>query len=397
MEIKTVKVNSERGSASATTDAFIVIHRLAYQEGEEIVMARFLLPVRRGLYEVIAIAGDGGSEWEAARAAASNTTHTDPSSTLARTYPGSTFQSSTGFSNIKTTIESGTFTTTTMTEATTNNNNNITKLKSSVRTLDMDGHEYDDEFPNHCLSRIRRAMHWLTHKSIMVVTELPLPSPPPGSEMPLSHLRCHMVPPPRYLYCPNPYNPESNKYRFCRATLGGTDGVEMMVISAWYTERDIGKGFKSLRKVAHHASRAIHSSQQLYHFRIDIQDINLQTATAATSSGGGGPTSPPAKSGCRWILPGVARRFHTQEAVVTVVDCTDAQGVRKQNTIGFIRECTTGQVYLVYFADTISKDQDTVMKEMSETLSTIRVPRKMSKSVRRNLGWHAPPIPLESS
>ena len=110
----------------------------------------------------------------------------------------------------------------------------------------------------------------------MIVSEPPLPTRPFGTEIELSHLRCKIIPPARFVYCPNPYNPESNKYRFCRATLGGTDGVEMMVVSAWYTERDIGKGMKALRKVAQHAARIIHQSQQLFHVSIDVQDVSLE-------------------------------------------------------------------------------------------------------------------------
>jgi hypothetical protein len=395
VEMKYVQVKTEQGQQPPTADALIVIHRLAYQEGEEIVMARFLLPVRRGLYEVIAIAGDGGSEWAAASSSSSSSAPAGATSSNPAVFSSSspastaTFPSSatptTAFNNnnnnnnnVKTTIENSQPTLET-----------VVKRKPSFRTIDMDGPEYDDDFPNHCLSRVRRAMHWLTHKSCMVVTELPLRTPPAGSEMELSHLRCRMVPPPRFLYCPNSYNPESNKYRFCRATLGGTDGVEMMVVSAWYTERDIGKGVKPLRKVALHASKAIHASQQLFHVRIDVQEITLQVA----SSGGSNAT----RQGRKWMLPGATRRYQNQEAVITVVDCTDAQGTRKQNTIGFIREASTGQVYLVYFADTISMDHATVLKEISDTLASIRVPRSVSKGVRRNLAWHAPMIPLMST
>ncbi|KAG7350417.1 hypothetical protein IV203_009777 [Nitzschia inconspicua] len=390
VEIKYVQIKTESGKEPSTTDALIVIHRLSYQEKEEIVMARFLLPVRRGLYEVIAIAGDGGSDWGVPPPSTSPeetaTIHSDPVFTSPS--PPSTYLSSVtsatnninnNTNNVKTTIENNSL-----------SGISSTKSKSPHRTLDMDGHEYDDQFPNHCLSRVRRAMHWLTHKSDMVVTELPLPTPPVGAERELSHLRCRMVPPPRFLYCPNPYNPESNKYRFCRATLGGTDGVEMMVISAWYTERDIGKGVKPLRKVALHASRVIHASQQMFHIRITVEEISLPMVTTTSAS-------KTVKNCRRWMLPSIGKPFNNQEAVITIVDCTDAQGRRKQNTIGFVREASTGQVYLMYFADTISMDHATVVKEISETLATIRVPRKMSSGVRRKFAWHAAPIPLESS
>jgi hypothetical protein len=358
-------------------------------------MGRFLLPVRRGLYEVIAIAGDGGPEWGAS---IDDDLFTEPLRELYRNdtpaFPCSSSTSSAAIQSsaasycvpdtghcFKTTIE--------------NRHPNIVgrkvKKPAAIRTLDMDGPEYDDQFPCHCLSRVRRAMNWLTHKSCMVVTELPLATPPPGSEIELSHLRCRIAPPPRFLYCPNPFNPESNKYRFCRATLGGTDGVEMIVVSAWYTERDIGKGLKPLQKVAHHASKVIHTSQQLFHIRIDIQDINLQSSVLGTSSTATNSAS------LRWMLPGPSKRHISQDAVITIVNCTDAQGMRKQNTIGFVREASTGQVYLVYYADTIAMDSATVVQEISETLASIRVPRTMSKSVRRNLAWHAPPIPSEGS
>lgn len=394
IEVKYVQVNTERHKEPPTTNALIVIHRLVYKEGEEIVMGRFLLPVRRGLYEVIAIAGDGELEWGAStdnensmeplRELQRNDT---PAFSSTRPISPTTFLSSASSYSVH---DTGHAFKTTIKNSRRNVFQSNVRRKVAVRTLDMDGSEYDDQFPNHCLSRVRRAMNWLTHNSCMVVIELPPPTPPPGSEMELSHLRCRIVPPPRFLYCRNPYNPESNKYRFCRATLGGTDGVEMIVVSAWYTERDIGKGLKPLQKVAHHASKVIHASQQLFHIRIDIQDIQLQPAATCN-------TTSSKNASLRWILPGSSKRTNSQDAVITVVNCTDAQGIRKQNTIGFVRETSTGQVYLVYFADTIAMDHDTVVREISETLASIRVPRTMSNSVRRNLAWHAPPIPSEGS
>ncbi|KAL3925070.1 MAG: hypothetical protein SGARI_005913 [Bacillariaceae sp.] len=167
----------------------------------------------------------------------------------------------------------------------------------------------------------------------MVVTEMPAPAPAAGTEVELFHLRCRIAPPPRFLYCPNPESSNSNKYRFCRADLGGTDGVEMLVVSAWYTTAPVGKGVKALRRVAHHASRVIHQSQQLYHIRIECQEINLQQAFRNRNSGSR-----------RWFT---GKRCMNQDAVIAVVDCVDAQGTKKQNTVGFIRDSSTGQVYLL--------------------------------------------------
>ena len=161
--------------------------------------------------------------------------------------------------------------------------------------------------------------------------------------------------------------------------------MEMMVVSAWYTERDIGKGIKALRKVAHHASRIIHQSQQLFHIRIETQEVNLQEAFRNRTAGHR-----------RWFT---GKRCPNQDAVIAVVDCVDAQGTKKQNTIGFIRDSSTGQVYLVYFADTIAMDHVTVMNEISETLASLRVRTHtlVPNSVRKKLAWYAPPLPLESS
>lgn len=376
VDIKNVQVNAESGKGRATTNALVVIHRLAYQEGEEIVMGRFLLPVRRGLYEVIAIAGDGGGDRGASGITVIQKERQDPSA------------AATGdMSSLSPSVTTNSETTTSIATSTVFHNSSTVsdvaiKRKSAVRTIDMDGPQYDDEFPNHCLSRVRRAINWLTYDSCMVVTEMPLPTAPPGTEVELFHLPCRIVPPPRFLYCPNPYNPESNKYRFCRATLGGTDGVEMMVVSAWYTERDIGRGVKALKAVAKHATQIIHTSQQLYHIRIDTQEINLQENTNVGIHR-------------RWLIPG--RRPIHQDAVIATVHCTDAQGSRKQNTVGFVREPSTGLVFLVYFADTLHMDHNSVVYEISGTLASIRVPRSMSKSVRRNMAWHAPPAPVVSS
>mmetsp|Transcript_19997 Transcript_19997/g.35177 ORF Transcript_19997/g.35177 Transcript_19997/m.35177 type:complete len:476 (-) Transcript_19997:845-2272(-) len=367
VDVKYVQVDTDQ--PKTTTKGLVVIHRLAYREGEEIVMGRFLLPVRRGLYEVIVIAGDGGGMGRGSSEPTADEQLVPDPEELSIPIGIATSPSSTG------SIATATTATSTINTRPTANE----KKMPSVRTFDMDSPEYDEQFPNHCLSRVRRAIHWLIHKSSMTVSELPRDMPPAGTEIDLSHLRCRIIPPTRFVYCPNPYNPESNKYRFCRATLGGTDGVEMMVVSAWYTERDIGKGFKPLRKVAMHAARVIHQSQQLFHIRIETKEVNLQS-----------------KNDRKWLVMPGAKRNSGKDAVITVVNCNDAQGTRKQNTIGFIRESKTGQVYLVYFADTIAMDKETVMREIMDTLSSIRVPSLISKRVQRKLAWHATPVPMES-
>jgi hypothetical protein len=298
IDIEYRNVESETG---LSTLALLVVHRTAYRPGEQIVMGRLFLPVRRGLFEVIVMAGERGTGWR-------------ESSIVAERCKDETMTAE--------------------------------RLESLLRDHDFDSPCYDEQFPAHCLSRVRKAMSWLMKESTLVVTEVPIQTHPP--EVDLTQLRCRLVPPPRFVYCPNPANPESNKQRFCRASFGGTDGVQMMVVSCWYG-RNIRKGIKALRPVALHAARVIHESQQFVNIRISPQDISLNRR--------------------RW-LGGASK-----DAVITIVDCEEVQGVRRQNTIGWIREAHSGIIYLVYFVDTLGLNRSEVQKELQETLSSIHVPR----------------------
>lgn len=345
---------------TTTTNALIVIHRLAYEEnGEEVVMGRFLLPLRRGLYEIIVIAADDGL-----------TSDDVPELTM------TTSSTSTSLSPLAI-----------ITDRSNVRSDMISKEIVGRISPDRDGKSWDEQYPDHCLSRVRRALKWLVEESEMVVSDPPnrlqavvATTSSRNSHTPewdLSHIHCRITPPSRFLPCPNPDNPESNKYRFCRATLGGTGGVEMMVVSCWYGA-EIPKGnIKQLRKVAVHAANVIHESQQLFDIKITAKEVALGKFRH--------------KHHPKWLS--LSSVSHPKDAVITTVDCYDAQGRRKQNTIGWVRESISGNVYLVYMVDTLRSDPKVVRRDLATTLASVRVPRLIPNSVRKKLAWHATSSP----
>ena len=339
-------------SSPTTAKALVVIHRLSYEEnGSGMIMGRFLLPVQKGLYEVIVIAADEGPTCEVV-----------PELTL--TVSSSSTSSPLALSTIPSTADA--------------------PLGCRI-SPDRDDISWDEHYPDHCLSRVRKALEWLVEKSGMVVSDpqkeiqatlLSSSWITNRFEWDLSHIHCRITPPERFLPCPNPDNPESNKYRFCRATLGGTS-VEMMVVSCWYGA-EIPKGsIKHLRKLAVHASKIIHESQQLFDVKVSVKEVALGQYRQ--------------KDHVRYLPFHVVS--HPKDGIITTVDCIDAQGRRKQNTIGWVRESVSGNVYLVYFVDTSRSDPKVVRQDLATTLASVRVPRLIPNSVRKKLAWHVSSSP----
>eukprot|EP00529_Nitzschia_sp_RCC80_P013026 CAMPEP_0113476178 /NCGR_PEP_ID=MMETSP0014_2-20120614/19525_1 /TAXON_ID=2857 /ORGANISM="Nitzschia sp." /LENGTH=591 /DNA_ID=CAMNT_0000369167 /DNA_START=60 /DNA_END=1832 /DNA_ORIENTATION=+ /assembly_acc=CAM_ASM_000159 len=350
-KVGTATSNKTSTSSSTTAKALVVIHRLAYEEnGSEIVMGRFLLPVQKGLYEVIVIAADDGPTFDAVPELTLTTSSSSTMSPLALNTKTSPCESATDDAAFGCRI-----------------------------SPDRDDVSWDEQYPDHCLSRVRKALQWVLEKSEMVVSDPPkqlhdfLSSSSRSAnlaEWDLSHIHCRITPPERFLPCPNPDNPESNKYRFCRATLGGTD-VEMMVVSCWYGAEMPKGSIKHLRKLAVHASKIIHESQQLFDIKVTVKEVALGKYRQ--------------KDSVRWLpLPGVS---HPKDAIIATVDCIDAQGRRKQNTIGWVRESVSGNVYLVYFVDTLRSDPKVLHQDLATTLASVRVPRLIPNSIRKKLAW----------
>jgi hypothetical protein len=279
------------------TSGLVIVHRTAYRPGEQVVMGRLCIPVRRGLFEVIVIAGEVGTGWRESAIIASNCRSGDENMTAER-------------------------------------------LQLLLKSYKFDDAQYDMQFPSHCLSRVRAAMAWLINVSQLTVTAKP--AVPAGQEVELKQLRCRVVPPKRFIYSPNTHNPESNKQRFCRASFGGTDGVQMLVISCWYVKNS-GNGMNGLRQVAMHGSRAIHESQQFDNIRVSLEEVSIKR---------------------RWFSLG-------KLMILAWVSCEE-QGQRRQNTIGWIKESSSGIIFLVYFADTLALNSDEVRNELMDTLSSIR-------------------------
>eukprot|EP00529_Nitzschia_sp_RCC80_P013033 CAMPEP_0113461632 /NCGR_PEP_ID=MMETSP0014_2-20120614/11649_1 /TAXON_ID=2857 /ORGANISM="Nitzschia sp." /LENGTH=589 /DNA_ID=CAMNT_0000353415 /DNA_START=554 /DNA_END=2320 /DNA_ORIENTATION=+ /assembly_acc=CAM_ASM_000159 len=350
-KVGTATSNKTSTSSSTTAKALVVIHRLAYEEnGSEIVMGRFLLPVQKGLYEVIVIAADDGPTFDAVPELTLTTSSSSTMSPLALNTKTSPCESATDDAAFGCRI-----------------------------SPDRDDVSWDEQYPDHCLSRVRKALQWVLEKSEMVVSDPPkqlhdfLSSSSRSAnlaEWDLSHIHCRITPPERFLPCPNPDNPESNKYRFCRATLGGTD-VEMMVVSCWYGAEMPKGSIKHLRKLAVHASKIIHESQQLFDIKVTVKEVALGKYRQ--------------KDNVLWLpLPGVS---HPKDAIITTVDCINAQGRRKQNTIGWVRESVSGNVFLLYFVDTLRFDPKVVRQDLATTLASVRVPRLIPNSIRKKLAW----------
>ena len=319
-----LSIPCEDGSSST---ALKIIHRTAYRPTEQIIMGRFLLPLRRGLFEVIVIAGERGTGWRESAILAS----------LCNQAP--------------------------------NNPNTMTteRLQTFLTSHDFDSPEYDSQFPNHGLSRVRSSLNWLVQESRITVLEPPSVVEA-GKEVELKPLQCRLVPPPRFLHSPNKFYPESNKQRFCRATLGGTAGVQMMVVSCWYGKQPV-KGIEGLRQVAGHGARVIHEAQFFTDIQITLEEVNPTEVKSKSNS----------KLASLWFG---ASSANNKAMVITNVTCQERKGQTIQNTIGWIREPTSGLVFLVYFADTLSLDPLEVRKEIVDTLSSIRVPHGHCSSRR---------------
>ena len=333
LEYKSVPVQEEDENSPSRTQALVVIHegamsRITREEQQQnvVMMGRLFLPVRHGLFEVIVTA-----EEEPVAASVADTIHDD-----LMEYSFSS-QASSKSSNSK-----------------------VLGYLNKNRRED-------------CLDRVRNAMSWLlSTEAKLVVTEPPADGQQAVEgtgfrEVELRQLRCKLTLPPRFMYSPNPSSPESNKHRFCRASFGGSEGVQAIVVSCWYGNH-IQKGARGLKEVALHGARAIHELQQYKSIQISERETKLHSNTRHRRN---------------WLphLSGVGNR----DAVVTTVTCQEAYGVRRQNTIGWVRESNSGVIFLVYYIDTLGLDSATVETEIIETLASIRVPRLHPKTYAWNI------------
>lgn len=126
-----------------------VIHRLAYEPGSEHVVARLMVPVREGLCEIACHAVDNET---GTRESTLNTMRLKDDPEGIEKHPGQAF---------------------------------------------FDDAKHDRMFPQHALSRVRRAQRWLVDEGHVRVTDPPAPFM--RGEVELPEARCSIVPPPRYL------------------------------------------------------------------------------------------------------------------------------------------------------------------------------------------------------
>ena len=397
----------------STTLALVLVHRISYRAGEEVVVGRLLVPVKRGLCEIVIVAGDTATGWRESSIVAAKCRE-DP------------------------TITSN-------------------DLNVFAKTHDYDSEHYDRLFPSHCLSRIRYALSWLLHDCGLQVTEpspyvngnndsLVHPSSPsvlsslsPKSNIKsrgkhqeqystvrkgsveLPSLQCSVVPPPRFIHCPDPRNIHSDKQRFCRVSFGGTIGIEVLVVSRWkyfYTNPRNG-GVDTLKQIAKDGATMIHESQQYADIQVDVEvfqkkyssysfgeeeeDENSYGSSSPrqltswfgvgggrkkvrNQSGGTGSSNSSSSGSSSSVSSGEIRRRRRRgrhancKVVFTWVECYNPkQETHYEHVIAWMIEPTTSTIFLIYWTDIMGLDHEQIRDELYDSLRTIR-PSSLSSS-----------------
>jgi hypothetical protein len=163
-----------------TADALIVIHRMSYQPGNELLMGHLLVPIRRGLFELRVLAKasmTGTRESILLSIALKNAEGESPEDVMKR-----------------------------------------------LGQKHYDDPQYDILFPDHPLSRVRAELRVLLEDGVIEVTE-PDELPPHGEEL-LPELGCAITPPPRYARTKT----DSDFVQWSRVAFAGTDGVQLLTV-----------------------------------------------------------------------------------------------------------------------------------------------------------------------
>ena len=369
--------SSTNSTAMTTTLALLVVHRIAYRAGEEVILGRVLIPTKRGLCEIVVAGGDTATGWRESSIVAAKCREDPKISTP--------------------------------------------DLDVFAKSHDYDSEYYDRMFPSHCLSRVRTALSWLLHSAGLQVTE---PSPyvkmnkrhgneivvpassPRGNkhyiqldsnddEVELPSLQCCVIPPPRFLHCPDQENPHSDKQRFCRVSFGGTIGVEVMVVSRWkYFYSSPRSSIESFKQVAKDGATLIHRSQSYEDIQVDLEVLSFASPRDGPNCDSPrSKSSPPTSPSSSWFGNGRTNkrvsnqnndknRRKTTKIVLTWVECYDPKQEKPfQHVIGWIKELKSGSIFLIYLTDIMGRDRDQIRDELCDSLRAIRPIPTKSKSL----------------
>ena len=193
-------------------DALRTVHRMFYQPGREIIMGHVMIPVRDGLFEARTVAID-------------RTTGYRESTLMMTRLSGK--------------------------------DDDLSEVAARVQQADYDDPGHDDDFPEHSLTRTRRALDWLcTEAGLRIAT-------PPRSQadehVELAELGIALRPPPRFVQDADSQN------SFHRVAFCGTDGIDRLFVDR------ADDGFSAdgdLRSRTLALARRIHEDAEVEHIEV---------------------------------------------------------------------------------------------------------------------------------
>lgn len=213
----TPMVDYERLQAGGAP-ALRTVHRMSYEPGREIVMGHLLIPLERGLFEVRVAAGD---PMTGVREAMLLAMRRDPDAS------------------------------------------------KPLTQAELDAPEHDEQFRDHALSRVRRALRWALAEAKLEVTA---PAPPHRhGEVVLKKLDCALTPPPRFVR--QTAHDDYNLEVFQRVGFCGTDGVERLLVQR---VQELGKlAPAQLRAAAEKYSRQLNEQSEVRDLALTTEEVSL--------------------------------------------------------------------------------------------------------------------------
>ncbi len=213
----TPMVDYERLQAGGAP-ALRTVHRMSYEPGREIVMGHLLIPLERGLFEVRVAAGD---PMTGVREAMILAMRRDPDAS------------------------------------------------KPLTQQELDAPEHDEQFRDHALSRVRRALRWALAEAKLEVTAT---APPHHhGEVVLKKLDCALTPPPRFVR--QTAHDDYNLEVFQRVGFCGTDGVERLLVQR---VQELGKlAPAQLRAAAEKYSRQLNEQSEVRDLALTTEEVPL--------------------------------------------------------------------------------------------------------------------------